>query len=100
MWTVLLPLSRPYAFIVLALLILILSPVMISRTPTDIFPSIDIPVIAVAWQYNGLNAEELEGRLTTPYQKALSNLVDNVEHVEATTYQGVVVVKVFLQPNA
>src|SRR3954468_24769667 len=100
MWIVRLALSRPYTFIVLALLILILSPVMIMRTPTDIFPSIDIPVISVAWQYSGLNAEELEGRLTTAYQKALTSLVDNIEHLEATTYHGVVVVKVFLQPNA
>ena len=63
MWIVKVALNRPYTFIVLALLIFIISPVMISRTPTDIFPSIDIPVIAVAWQYSGLNSEELEGRL-------------------------------------
>jgi multidrug efflux pump subunit AcrB len=100
MWIVRLALNRPYTFIVLALLILILSPVMIMRTPTDIFPSIDIPVISVAWQYTGLNAEELEGRLTTAYQKALTSLVDNIEHMESTTYNGVVVVKVFLQPGA
>src|SRR5262249_60726061 len=65
MWIVRIALDRPYTFIVLALLILIVSPVVIARTPTDIFPSINIPVIAVAWQYSGLNAEELEGRITT-----------------------------------
>src|ERR1700712_930272 len=100
MWIVRLALSRPYTFIVLALLILILSPVVILRTPTDIFPSIDIPVVSVAWQYTGLNAEELEGRLTTAYEKALTALVDNIEHIESSTYNGVVVVKIFLQPNA
>ena len=66
MWIVKLALDRPYTFIVLALLILIMSPVIILRTPTDIFPNINIPVVAVAWQYTGLNPEEMEGRLTTP----------------------------------
>jgi multidrug efflux pump subunit AcrB len=84
----------------LALLILIMSPVVILRTPTDIFPNINIPVVAVAWQYTGLNPEEMEGRLTTPYEKNLTTLVDNIEHIESTTYNGVAVVKVFLQPGA
>jgi multidrug efflux pump subunit AcrB len=100
MWIVKIALDRPYTFIILALLILILSPVVILRTPTDIFPNIDIPVVAVAWQYTGMNPEELEGRLTTPYEKGLTTLVDNIEHTESTTYNGVVVVKIFLQPGA
>src|SRR5580698_3718996 len=100
MWIVRLALNRPYTFIVLALLIFIISPVMISRTPTDIFPSIDIPVISVAWQYSGLNSEELEGRLTTAYEKALTALVDNIQHIESTTYSGTAVVKIYLQPNS
>jgi CzcA family heavy metal efflux pump len=100
MWIVRLALNRPYTFIVLALLIFILSPVMISRTPTDIFPSIDIPVVSVAWQYAGLNAEEMEGRLTTPYEKALTALVDSIGHIESTTYSGTAVVKIYLQPNS
>jgi CzcA family heavy metal efflux pump len=95
-----LALNRPYTFIVLALLILLLSPVIILRTPTDIFPNINIPVISVGWTYAGLNPEELEGRLTTPYEKALSTLVDNIQHIESTTYNGQVVIKVFLQPGA
>ena len=70
MWIVKIALNRPYTFIVLALMILLLSPVMILRTPTDIFPNINIPVVGVAWQYTGLDAEEIEGRLTTPYEKA------------------------------
>jgi len=67
MWVVRIALSRPYTFIVLAILILVLSPVVILRTPTDIFPNIDIPVVAVAWQFTGMNPEELEGRLTSTY---------------------------------
>src|SRR3984957_3786208 len=100
MWIVKLALDRPYTFIVLALLILIAAPVMILRTPTDIFPNINIPVISIGFQYTGLNPEELEGRLTTPYEKALTSLVDNVQHIESTTYNGVVNVKVYLQPGS
>ncbi len=95
-----LALNRPYTFIVLAILILIAAPVLILRTPTDIFPNIDIPVVSVAWQYTGLNAEELEGRLTTPYEKTLTTLVDNIQHIESTTLNGQVIVKIYLQPNA
>ncbi len=100
MWIVKIALDRPYTFIILALLILILSPVVILRTPTDIFPNIDIPVVSVAWQYTGMNPEELEGRLTSPFEKGLTTLVDNIQHTESTTYNGVVVVKIFLQPGA
>jgi multidrug efflux pump subunit AcrB len=100
MWIIKVALNRPYTFIVLAVLILIVAPVVIFRTPTDIFPNIDIPVISVAWTYTGLNPEELEGRLTTPYEKSLTALVDNIEHTESTTYNGMSVVKLFLQPNA
>lgn len=100
MWIVKLALTRPYTFIVLAILILIAAPVVILRTPTDIFPSIDIPVISVAWQYTGLQPEELEGRLTTPYEKVLTTLVDNIEHIESTTVRGQVIVKIYLQQGA
>jgi multidrug efflux pump subunit AcrB len=100
MWIVRVALERPYTFIVLALLILILTPVAILNTPTDIFPSINIPVIAVAWTYTGLNPEELEGRLTTVYEKVLTTTVDNIQHIESTTVNGLVVVKLFLQEGA
>jgi multidrug efflux pump subunit AcrB len=100
MWIIKVALNRPYTFIVLALLILIVAPVAILRTPTDIFPNINIPVVSVAWTYTGLNPEELEGRLTTPYEKSLTTLVDNIEHMESTTYNGAAVIKLFLQPNA
>jgi CzcA family heavy metal efflux pump len=100
MWIVKIALNRPYTFIVLALLILIAAPVVIMRTPTDIFPNINIPVVSVGWTYTGLNPEELEGRLTTPYEKALTTLVDNIQHIESTTYNGESIVKVYLQPGA
>lgn len=100
MWIVRLALNRPYTFIVLAILILIAAPVLILRTPTDIFPNIDIPVVSIAWQYTGLNPEELEGRLTTPYEKAITTLVDNVQHIESTTLNGEAIIKVYLQPGA
>jgi CzcA family heavy metal efflux pump len=100
MWIVRLALNRPYTFIVLAILILVLSPAVILRTPADIFPNIDIPVISVAWTYTGLNPEDLETRLTTPYEKVLTTLVDNIQHIESTTYNGVSVVKIYLQPGA
>ena len=100
MWIVRIALDRPYTFIVLALLILIVSPVVIARTPTDIFPSINIPVIAVAWQYSGLNAEELEGRITTSYERVLTTTVDNIQRIESTTVNGQAIIKVYLQPGA
>src|SRR5436189_5683863 len=100
MWIVRVALSRPYTFIVLALLILIASPVVVLRTPTDIFPSINSPVIAVAWQFTGLNPEEMEGRITTQYERVLTTTVDNIEHIESTTVNGQAMIKIFLQPNA
>jgi CzcA family heavy metal efflux pump len=100
MWIVRLALNRPYTFIVLAILIFLLSPYVILHTPTDIFPNIDIPVISVAWTYTGLNPEDLETRLTTPYEKVLTTLVDNIQHIESTTYNGESVVKIYLQPGA
>src|SRR5580658_342730 len=100
MWIVKIALSRPYTFIVLAILILIAAPVVIMGTPTDIFPTINIPVVSIAWQYTGLNPEELEGRVTTPYEKALTTLVDNIQHIESTTLNGQAIIKVYLQPGA
>jgi CzcA family heavy metal efflux pump len=100
MWIVRIALDRPYTFAVLALLILILSPLVIFETPTDIFPNINIPVVAVVWTYTGLNAEEMEGRITTSYERSLTTLVDNIQHIESTTYDGIALVKIFLQPRA
>lgn len=100
MWLVRVALDRPYTFIVLALLVLIMSVVAISTTPTDIFPNINIPVVAVDWTYTGLNPEELEGRLTGVYDRVLTATVDNIEHIESTTVNGQAIVKIFLQPIA
>ncbi len=100
MWIVRVALDRPYTFIVLAVLILVLSPIMILRTPTDIFPNINIPVIAVAWQFTGMNPEELEGRLTSPFERVLTTTVDNIEHIESTTVSGQAIVRIYLQPGA
>src|SRR6202789_3174262 len=100
MWIVKVALTRPYTFIVLALLILIVSRIVILRTPTDIFPSIDIPVVAVAWTYTGLSPEEMEGRITTVYERILTTTVDNIEHIESTTINGTAIVKIYLQPGA
>src|SRR6202045_734746 len=100
MWIVRVALDRPYTFIVLAILILVLSPIMILRTPTDIFPNINIPVIAVAWQFTGMNPEELEGRLTSPFERVLTTTVDNIEHIESTTVNGQAIVRIYLQHGA
>jgi multidrug efflux pump subunit AcrB len=100
MWIVRLALNRPYTFVVLAILILIAAPVLILRTPTDIFPNINIPVVSVAWQYTGLSPEEVEGRITGPYERSLTTLVDNIEHIESTSLNGEDIVKIYLQPGA
>jgi len=84
---------------VLALLIVLLCPVVILRT-TDIFPNINIPVVSVGWTYTSLNPEETEGRLTSPFEKSITTLVDNIQHIEWTTYNGMSVVKIFLRPGA
>jgi multidrug efflux pump subunit AcrB len=100
MWIVKLALNRPYTFIVMAILIAVISPIMVFRTPTDIFPNIDVPVIAVAWTYSGMNPQEVEGRITSVYERALSLTVDNVQHIESTTINGMSIVKIYLQPGA
>jgi multidrug efflux pump subunit AcrB len=82
MWIVRVALNRPYTFIVLALLIFILGPVTILNTPTDIFPNINIPVIAVAWIYIGLNAEDIEARITTPYEKTLTGRQHSAHRID------------------
>ena len=92
-------LRRPYTFIVLALLLLIIGPLAAVRTPTDIFPEIRIPVIAVAWQYTGLPPDQMAGRISTLFQRSLTTTVNDIEHIEANTYPGISVVKIFFQPG-
>ncbi|MBN3759988.1 efflux RND transporter permease subunit [Burkholderia sp. Ac-20365] len=100
MWIVRLALRRPYTFVVLALLLLIIGPLTILRTPTDIFPNIDIPVLSVIWTYNGLPADEMEKRIVLNYERGLSVAVNDIEHVESTSLNGIAVVKIFFQPHA
>ena len=88
-------LNKPYTFVVLALLIVILGAITAAKTPKDIFPNVDIPIIAIAWQYRGLPPDEMAGRITTPFQRALTSTVNNIEHLEATSYNGFGVVKVY-----
>ena len=92
-------LQRPYTFVVLALLLLIIGPLTAMRMPTDIFPEIRIPVIAVAWQYTGLPPDQMAGRITTLYERVLTTTVNDIEHIEATSYAGFGIVKIFFQPG-
>jgi multidrug efflux pump subunit AcrB len=100
MWIVRLALRRPYTFVVTALLLLLLSPFVLLRTPTDILPAINIPVVSVVWLYGGLSAQEVEQRLIYSHERMISTLVNDIEHIESTAYNGAGVIKVFLQPGA
>jgi CzcA family heavy metal efflux pump len=99
MWIVRLALRRPYTFVVLSILLLIMGPVTILRTPTDIFPNIDIPVVSIVWQYTGLSADQMSGRIVTLTERTLSTTVNNIEHVESQSLNGIAVVKIFFQPH-
>ena len=100
MWIVRLALRRPYTFVVMAILILAMGVISILRTPTDIFPNINIPVVSIIWNYNGLVPEEMSDRIISITERNLTTVVDNIEHVESQSLYGIAVVKVFLQPNA
>jgi multidrug efflux pump subunit AcrB len=100
MWIVRVALNRPYTFIVVSLLILILSGVAILQTPVDIFPAINIPVVGVVLNYTGLSPQDMQDRLTSVMERGMTNNVDNIEHMEAQSYHGIAVIKVFLQPKA
>jgi multidrug efflux pump subunit AcrB len=92
-------LRRPYTFVVLAILILIIGPLAAWRTPTDIFPEIKIPVIAVIWQYTGLPPDQMAGRITSPFERVLTTTVNDIRHIEAQSLNGYGIVKVFFQPG-
>ncbi|MGF6772295.1 multidrug efflux pump subunit AcrB [Paraburkholderia sp. GAS199] len=100
MWIVKLALRRPYTFVVLAVLIFIVGPLAILRTPTDIFPNIDIPVVSIVWTYNGFSAQDMANRITSNYERALTSDVDDIEHIESQSLNGVSVVKIFFHPGA
>jgi multidrug efflux pump subunit AcrB len=92
-------LQRPYTFVVMALLLLITGTLAALRMPVDIFPDIRIPVVAVAWQYTGLPPDEMAGRITTPFERALTTTVNDIAHIEANSYTGIGLVKIFFQPE-
>ena len=92
-------LSRPLTFVVMAIAILILGALVGVRMPVDIFPNIRVPVIATAWNYSGLSAEEMAGRILLPYQRGLTTMVSDIEHLESQSLQGIGIVKIFFQPG-
>src|SRR5580698_7834037 len=99
MWIVRIALNRPYTFVVLTLLILLISPLVIQRTPVDIFPNVNIPVVVVLWNYAGLSAEEMEERISTVFERNLTTTVNDMEHTESQTYNGKSIIKIFFHPN-
>src|SRR5216683_1400952 len=100
MWIVKLALRSTYTFVVMAMLITILGIIAITRMPTDIFPEINIPVVAVIFSYTGISAEEMEKRIVTSAERGFTTTVADIEHIESQSLNGVSVIKVFFQPNA
>ena len=100
MWIVRLALRRPYTFVVMAILILVMGMVTIERTPTDIFPNINIPVVSIIWTYSGMVPKDIADRIVSVTERNLTTVVDNIEHIESQSLYGIAVVKVFIQPNA
>src|SRR5579864_2458431 len=100
MWIVRLALSRPYTFIVMAIVLVLLGSFVIPRTPTDIFPEINIPVIAQVWTYTGLQPQEMEQRITSNVERGVMVLVNDVEHVESQSLNGIAIIKIFFHPGA
>src|SRR5579871_6577968 len=100
MWIVQLALRRPYTFIVMALLILIMGVVTIQKTPTDVFPVIDIPVVSVIWSYGGISPDDMEKRICTISERAATTTVADIEHIESQSMPGLTVIKFYFQPGA
>src|SRR5579862_2245973 len=99
MWIVWLALRRPYTFVVMAILIAILGVTAIVTMPVDIFPYIDIPIVAVLWQYSGLSPEEMEKRVVTNFERGLTSNVNDIEHIESQSYNNIAVVRIYFHPN-
>jgi multidrug efflux pump subunit AcrB len=99
MWIIRLALKRPYTFVVAALLLLLVTPFVLTRTPTDIFPAINIPVVSVIWSYTGLPPDQIAQRMVYTQERALTTTVNNIEHIESTSYDSIGVIKVFFQPG-
>src|SRR5437763_1329739 len=99
MWIIRLALNRPYTFVVAALLLLLVTPFVLIKTPTDIFPSINIPVVSIIWNYTGLSAQQIEQRIIYTQERALTTTVNNIEHIESTSYDGIGIIKLYFQPG-
>jgi CzcA family heavy metal efflux pump len=99
MWIVALALRRPYTFIVMAIVIIILTPITILRTPTDIFPNIDIPVVSVVWFYTGLSPQDMADRIVSNSERGITTTVNDIEHMESQSVYGLGVIKVFFRPG-
>jgi len=100
MWIVQIALRRPYTFIVMALLILLSTPLVLSKMATDIFPDINIPVISIIWNYGGLSAQEMAQRVTAVNERSLTTTVNDIEHIESQSLAGIAIIKIFFQPTA
>jgi multidrug efflux pump subunit AcrB len=100
MWIVQLALRRPYTFVVAALLLILITPFVLLKTPTDVFPSINIPVVSIIWSYTGLTEKDMEQRIIYTEERALTTTVNNIQHIESTSYYGIGVIKVFFQQGA
>ncbi len=100
MWIVQVALRRPYTFLVMALLILLATPLVLLKMPTDIFPDINIPVISIVWNYTGLSAQEVGLRITAVNERSLTTTVNDIEHIESQSLNGIAVIKIFFQPTA
>jgi multidrug efflux pump subunit AcrB len=98
-WIVRLALLRPYTFVIVALVILILGVASILTTPTDILPDIAIPIVSVIWNYSGLDADDMSKRIVGICERALSTSVNNIQHIESQSYSGVGVIKIYFQPD-
>jgi CzcA family heavy metal efflux pump len=100
MWIVEVALRRPYTFLVMALLILLATPLVLLKMSTDIFPEINIPVISIVWTYGGLSAQEVTQRITAVNERSLTTTVNDIEHIESESMSGFSIIKIFFQPNA
>src|SRR4029077_12201019 len=99
MWIVEVALRRPYTFLVMALLILLSTPLVLSKMATDIFPEINIPVVSIIWNYTGFSAQEMGQRITAPTERTLTTTVNDIEHIESQSLSGISVIKIYFQPT-
>ena len=99
MWIIRLALSRPYTFVVAALLLLLVTPFVLMRTPTDVLPEINIPVVSIIWNFTGLSAKDIEQRMVYTEERVLTTTVNDIQHIESTSYDGIGIIKVYFQPT-